>query len=74
MLTGYSVQVEVADWVVLNKVDLLGDAKVPELEAIIRSLNPLCETTAVSHGAVRILMLFFFAKGLIYTARSLTTF
>jgi G3E family GTPase len=46
-------QVEVADYVVLNKVDLLGEANVPELEAMVRGVNPLCEVSACSHGEVR---------------------
>ena len=46
-------QVEVADYVVLNKVDMLGQERVPELEEIVRVINPLCRVTACSHGEVR---------------------
>ena len=46
-------QIEVADYVLLNKVDLLGEERVPELEAIIRSINPLCQVVSCSHGQVR---------------------
>lgn len=45
-------QIEVADYVLLNKVDLLGEERVPELEAIIRSINPLCQVVNCSHGKV----------------------
>jgi G3E family GTPase len=45
-------QVETADYVLLNKVDLLGQEKIPELEAIIRSINPLCQAVPCSHGQV----------------------
>ena len=47
------VQVEVADYVVLNKVDMLGAARLPELQAMIGVVNPLCEVVACSHGQAR---------------------
>jgi G3E family GTPase len=43
-------QIEVADYVLLNKVDLLGEQRLPELEAIIKSINPLCQVMTCSHG------------------------
>lgn len=45
-------QIEIADYVLLNKVDLMGEDRVPELEAIIRSINPLCQVVPCSHGKV----------------------
>lgn len=46
-------QIEVADYVALNKIDLLGAERVDELTAIVRSLNPLCEVVACCNGKVR---------------------
>lgn len=43
-------QVEVADYVVLNKVDLLGVDRVPELEEIVKTINPLCTVQSCAHG------------------------
>jgi G3E family GTPase len=45
-------QIEMADYVILNKVDLLGQEKVPELIEIMKSINPLCEVIPCSHGEV----------------------
>jgi G3E family GTPase len=45
-------QIEVADYVVLNKVDLLGDEHVSELKEIIKSINPLCHVVPCSHAKV----------------------
>ena len=38
---------------VLNKVDLLGEGNVPELTAMINTINPMSEVVACSHGKVR---------------------
>lgn len=46
-------QIEVADYVILNKVDLLGEEHVPELTEIIRTINPLCSVLSCSQGKVR---------------------
>jgi G3E family GTPase len=47
------MQVEVADYVVLNKVDMLGEERLPELQEIVKVVNPLCEVVSCSHGQVR---------------------
>ena len=38
---------------VLNKVDMLGEARLPELQAMIGVVNPLCKVVACSHGQAR---------------------
>lgn len=45
-------QIECADFVILNKIDLLDDSTVGSLEAIIESLNPLATVMRCSHGSV----------------------
>jgi G3E family GTPase len=47
-------QIEMADYVILNKIDLLGKEKVPELSEIVKSINPLCEVIPCVHGEVRL--------------------
>ena len=45
-------QAEIADYVILNKVDILGEDRLPELTAIVQIINPLCEVIPTSHGKV----------------------
>jgi len=47
-------QVECADFVVLNKVDMLEKKVVESLEAIVSSLNPLAKVYTCEHGKVDI--------------------
>lgn len=47
-------QVECADFVVLNKCDMLDTKVVNSLEAIVTSLNPLAKVFACEHGKVEI--------------------
>ena len=47
-------QVECADFVVLNKCDLLDETTVQSLEAIVTSLNPLAKVFRCEHGQVPI--------------------
>jgi len=47
-------QVECADFIVLNKVDMLEKNVVDSLEAIASSLNPLAQVFACEHGRVDI--------------------
>lgn len=47
-------QVECADFVVLNKCDMLDEKVVGSLEAIVTSLNPLAKVFACEHGRVEI--------------------
>ena len=47
-------QVECADFVVLNKCDMLDDKVVGSLEAIVTSLNPLAKVFTCDHGRVEI--------------------
>jgi G3E family GTPase len=47
-------QVECADFVVLNKCDMLEDKVVGSLEAIVSSLNPLAKVFACEHGKIEI--------------------
>ncbi|KAL4855709.1 COBW domain-containing protein [Chlorella vulgaris] len=51
-------QIEVADYVVLNKVDMMNEATMASLEAIIASLNPLAKVVQCSQGEVPIHQLF----------------
>jgi G3E family GTPase len=46
-------QVECADFVILNKTDLLDDDKVQQLQTIIATLNPLATVITSQHGQVR---------------------
>ena len=43
-------QIETADFVVLNKVDMLDGDKLEQLEAIVASLNPLAQVGAHAGG------------------------
>ncbi|KAK2075863.1 hypothetical protein QBZ16_001605 [Prototheca wickerhamii] len=45
-------QIECADYVVLNKTDLLDEATTGSLSAIVSSLNPLAQVVTCQHGAV----------------------
>ena len=45
-------QVEFADVIVLNKIDLAGEAKAREVQAILQALNPGAKILRTSHGLV----------------------
>ncbi|PSC76572.1 cobalamin biosynthesis isoform A [Micractinium conductrix] len=51
-------QIEVADYVVLNKVDMMNDATMESLRVIVASLNPLAQVVACTHGEVPVQQLF----------------
>uniref|UniRef100_A0A1D2AFQ4 CobW C-terminal domain-containing protein n=2 Tax=Auxenochlorella protothecoides TaxID=3075 RepID=A0A1D2AFQ4_AUXPR len=51
-------QIEVADYIVLNKIDLLDTATVESLTAIMASLNPLAQVVSCEHGKIPADMLF----------------
>ena len=47
-------QVECADFIVLNKIDMLEEKVVDGLEAIVSSLNPLAKVFTCEHGKVAV--------------------
>lgn len=47
-------QIECADFVLLNKCDMLGEGVVDSLEAIMTSLNPLAKVFQCEHGRIEI--------------------
>ncbi|KAL4424848.1 hypothetical protein ABPG77_011098 [Micractinium sp. CCAP 211/92] len=51
-------QIEVADYVVLNKTDMMNAPTMESLQAIVASLNPLAQVVSCAHGQVPVQKLF----------------
>lgn len=45
-------QIEFADVILLNKIDLIDDTQAREVEAVIKHLNPGANVVLIAHGAV----------------------
>ena len=43
-------QVEFADVLLLNKIDLVDDEKLAQVEAVVRKINPLADILRTEHG------------------------
>ncbi len=53
-ISGVRHQVQVADSVIVNKIDLVGEDRLTEIEAMVRQINPFANIVSCSHGAIDI--------------------